>query len=88
MTGSPAGHGVEPVCTSEGVRRRQAHAPGSWRTLAFVSRGDQAIIMMISTTLRPSEIHAADHLPDLELGPCAALAAHRWDPLEDRAAAW
>jgi hypothetical protein len=33
-----------------------------------------------------SAIHAADHLPDLELGPCAAAAAHRWDHPEDRAA--
>ena len=43
MTGSPAGHGVEPVCTSEGVRRRQTHAPRSSRALAFVRSGDQAI---------------------------------------------
>src|SRR5260370_39150304 len=32
--------------------------------------------IIISTTLRPSAIHAADHLPDLELGPCAAAVAH------------
>ena len=42
--------------------------------------------MMVSTTLRLSAIHAADHLPDLELGPCAAAAAHTWDHPEDRAA--
>jgi hypothetical protein len=43
--------------------------------------------MMISTTLRRSAIHAADQLPDLELGPCGVAAAHRWDHPEDRAAA-
>jgi hypothetical protein len=43
--------------------------------------------MMVSTTLRRSAIHAADHLTDLELGPCAAAAAHSWDHPEDRAAA-
>ncbi len=43
--------------------------------------------MMISTTLRRSAIHAVDHLPDLELGPCGVAAAHRWDHPEDRAAA-
>jgi hypothetical protein len=42
--------------------------------------------MMVSTTLGRSAIHAADHLPDLELGPCAAAAAHRWDHPEDHAA--
>jgi hypothetical protein len=42
--------------------------------------------MMVSTTLGHSAIHAADHLPDLESGPCAAGAAHRWDHPEDRAA--
>jgi hypothetical protein len=43
--------------------------------------------MMISITLCCSAIHAADHLPDLELDPCAAAAAHRWGHPEDRAAA-
>src|SRR5215831_2864155 len=43
--------------------------------------------MMISTTLRRSAIHAAHHLPDLELGPRAAPAAHRWDHQRNRAAA-
>src|SRR5215831_7498310 len=33
--------------------------------------------MGVSTTLRPSAIHAAGHLPDLEWGPCAAVVAHR-----------
>jgi hypothetical protein len=42
--------------------------------------------IMVSTTLGRSAIHAADHLPDLELGPYAAGAAHRWDHPEDRAA--
>jgi hypothetical protein len=42
--------------------------------------------MMVSTTLVHSAIHAADHLPDLESGPCSAGAAHRWDHPEDRAA--
>jgi hypothetical protein len=42
--------------------------------------------MMVSTTLGRSAIHVADHLPDLELGPGAAAAAHRWDHPEDRAA--
>jgi hypothetical protein len=44
--------------------------------------------MMISTTLRHEAIRAADHWPDLELGPCAAGVVHRWDRPEDRAAAW
>jgi hypothetical protein len=30
----------------------------------------------------------ADHPPDLELDPCAAVAVHRWDHPEGRAAAW
>src|SRR5882762_10374728 len=40
-----------------------------------------------STTLCREAIHAADHLPDSELGPCSAAAAHRWDHPADRAAA-
>ena len=39
--------------------------------------------LMISTTLRRSAIHAADHLPDSELGPCLAAGDHP----ADRAAA-
>jgi len=34
---------------------------------------------MISTTLRRSAIHAADHLPDSELGPCLAAGDHPAD---------
>jgi hypothetical protein len=68
------------------VRLPHRYAPskraGGDRPLRIVRRGP-----VITTTLRREAIHAADHLPDSELGPCLAAAAHRWDHPADRAAA-
>jgi hypothetical protein len=77
------------------IARAKAAAVNQWRTTvagmqqrcnyaAAICLG--AYGMIVSTTLGRSAIHAAGHLPDLELGPCAAGAAHRWDHPEGRAA--
>jgi hypothetical protein len=76
------------VGRSKGVRRRQAHAPGFSRALALVSGGDQAINDDDQHHATPFGNSRGGSLVGFELGPCAAVAAHRWDHLEDRAAAW